>query len=136
MAHPQMFDDDDPQLARLREIVLSFPEVQEKVSHGRPVFFTKKIFAHFGGTRKLVTGGMEQHPQALLILPEPMDVEVLMERPDAFVPTYLGPAGWIGLELQTLDDDEVRELLTDSYRNTAPARLVRQLASETPPSQT
>lgn len=136
MAHPQMFDHDDPQLARLREIALSLPEVQEKVSHGRPAFFTKKIFAHFGGTRKLVTGGMEQHPQALLILPDPMDAEVLMERPDAFVPMYLGPTGWIGLELQALDDDEVRELLTDSYRNTAPARLVRQLASETPPSQT
>lgn len=130
MAHPQMFDDDDPQLARLRKTALSLPEAQEKVSHGRPAFFTKKIFAHFGGTRKLLTGGMEQHPQALLILPDPMDAEVLMERPDAVVPMYLGPTGWIGLELETLDENDLSDLLTDSYRNTAPAGLVRELAAE------
>ena len=132
MAHPQMFDPDDLQLARLREIALSFPEAGEKVSHGRPAFFTKKIFAHYGGTRKLVTGEMEQHPQALLILPDPLDAEVLMERPDAFVPMYLGPSGWIGLELETLADEDLRDLLADSYRNTASARLVRQLSAEAP----
>ncbi|MDN5585798.1 MAG: MmcQ/YjbR family DNA-binding protein [Brevibacterium sp.] len=131
MAHPQMFDPEDPQLARLREIALSFPETQEKVSHGRPTFFTKKVFAYFGGARKLITGGMEQHPQALLILPDPMDAEVLLERPDAFVPMYLGPSGWIGLEVEVLDEEELRELLTDSYRNTAPARLVAQISSGT-----
>lgn len=125
-----MFDPDDPLLARVRENALSFPEAREKVSHGRPAFFTKKIFAHYGGTRKLVTGGMEQHPQALLILPDPMEAEVLMERPDAFVPMYLGPSGWIGLELDALDEDDLRDLLADSYRNTAPARLVRQLSAE------
>lgn len=126
-----MFDPEDPQLARLREIALSFPETQEKVSHGRPTFFTKKVFAYFGGARKLITGGMEQHPQALLILPDPMDAEVLLERPDAFVPMYLGPSGWIGLEVEVLDEEELRELLTDSYRNTAPARLVAQISSGT-----
>lgn len=129
MAHPQMFDPDDPQLARLREIALSLPKAQEKVSRGRPAFFTKKVFAHFGGTRKHVTGEIEQHPQAMLILPDPVDAEVLMERPDAFVPMYLGPTGWIGLELEALDEDEIRDLLTESYRNTAPAGLVRRLSA-------
>lgn len=73
---------------------------------------------------------MEQRPHAMLILPDPMDAEVLLERPDAFVPMYLGPSGWIGLEVENLTDDEVRELLADSYRNTAPARLVREIPSE------
>lgn len=130
MAHPQMFDPDDPLLERVRRTALSLPEAQEKVSHGRPAFFTKKVFAHYGGTRKYVTGEMEQHPQSLLILPEPMHAEVLMERSDAFVPMYLGPSGWIGLEVAELDEDELRELLTDSYRDTAPAGLVRQLSTE------
>ena len=130
MAHPQMFDPDDPLLERVRRAALSLPEAQEKVSHGRPAFFTKKVFAHYGGTRKHVTGEMEQHPQAVLILPEPMHAEVLMERPDAFVPMYLGPSGWIGLEVNELGEEELCELLTDSYRNTAPARLVRQLSTE------
>lgn len=133
MAHPQMFDPDDPQLARLRRIALSLPEAQEKISHGRPAFFTKKIFAHFGGTEKLVTGEMVQHPHALLVLLDPMDAEVMLERPDSFVPMYLGPSGWIGLELDEFDEEDLRDLLADSYRNTASARLVRESAAETRP---
>lgn len=127
MAHPLMFDPDDPLLTWFRAIALSFPEADEKISHGRPTFFTKKIFTILGGTLKLESGVMEQRPHAMLILPDPMDAEVLLERPDAFVPMYLGPSGWIGLELESLAEDDLRELLADSYRNTAPARLVRLL---------
>lgn len=127
MAHPQMFDDDDPMLERVRAIALSLPEAQEKISHGRPAFFTKKIFAHYGGTEKLASGEMVQHPQALLVLLDPMDTEVVLERLDSFVPMYLGPSGWVGLGLDDLDDEELRELIIDSYRSTASARLVREL---------
>ena len=83
MAHPQMFDDDDPMLERVRAIALSLPESAEKISHGRPAFFTKKIFAHYGGTEKLESGEMVQHPQALLVLLDPMDAEVVLERSDS-----------------------------------------------------
>lgn len=127
MAHPQMFDDDDPMLERVRAIALSLPEAAEKISHGRPAFFTKKIFAHYGGTEKLGPKEMVQHPQALLVLLDPMDAEVVLERPDSFVPMYLGPSGWVGLGLDDLDDEELRELTIDSYRNTASARLAREL---------
>jgi hypothetical protein len=127
MAHPQMFDDDDPMLKRVRAIALGLPGADEKISHGRPAFFTKKIFAHYGGTEKLASGEMVQHPQALLLLLDPMDAEVVLERPDSFVPMYLGPSGWVGLGLDDLDDEELRELTIDSYRNTASARLVREL---------
>ena len=44
MAHQQMFDDDDPLLAQVRALALALPEADEKVSHGRPAFFTKKVF--------------------------------------------------------------------------------------------
>ena len=127
MAHPQMFDDDDPMLERVRAIALGLPESAEKISHGRPAFFTKKIFAHYGGTEKLASGEMVQHPQALLVLLDPMDAEVVLERLDSFVPLDLGPSGWVGLGLDDLDDEELRELIIDSYRSTASARLVREL---------
>ena len=130
MAHPQMFDDDDPMLERVRTIALSLPEAAEKISHGRPAFFTKKIFAHYGGTEKLASGEMVQHPQALLVLLDPMDAEVVLERPDSFVPMYLGPSGWVGLEFADLDDGEIRELLVDSYRNTASATLIKALDAQ------
>lgn len=52
MAHPLMFDAGDPLLARLRGIALAMPGAAEKVSHGRPAFFTTKVFAYYGGTTK------------------------------------------------------------------------------------
>ena len=52
MAHPQMFDDDDPYLGRVRALAARFPGTAEKVSHGRPAFFTRKVFAYYGGVPK------------------------------------------------------------------------------------
>lgn len=44
------------------------------------------------------------------------------------VPAYLGPAGRLGLDLDERTDlEEVAELLEDSFRLTAPARLVATL---------
>jgi len=53
MAHQQMFDDDDPLLAQVRALALALPEADEKVSHGRPAFFTKKVFCIYGGSLKI-----------------------------------------------------------------------------------
>ncbi|WP_432790403.1 MmcQ/YjbR family DNA-binding protein [Brevibacterium sp. K11IcPPYGO002] len=130
MAHPQMFDDDDPMLERVRAIALGLPEAAEKISHGRPAFFTKKIFAHYSGTEKHDSGAMVQHPQALLVLLDPMNAEAVLEQPGSFIPMYLGPSGWVGLEIADLDDGEIRELLVDSYRNTASARLIKALDAQ------
>ena len=52
MSHPVMFDDQDPYLARVRDICLALPGADEKISHGRPNFFTRKVFATFGGSLK------------------------------------------------------------------------------------
>jgi predicted DNA-binding protein (MmcQ/YjbR family) len=49
-----------------------------------------------------------------------------------FVPAYLGPSGWIGLDLTKKTDwAEVAELVEASYRQTAPTKLVAQLDSGT-----
>ncbi|MEL6890727.1 MAG: MmcQ/YjbR family DNA-binding protein [Actinomycetota bacterium] len=127
MAHPQMFDDDDPFLARVREIGLALPGAAEKVSHGRPALFTKKVFAYYGGSLK-VNGEWVQHPHSIMVLPDPDERLALLDDERAFVPAYLGPSGWIGVDL---DDDtdwrEVAELLDASYRLTAPKRLIAEL---------
>ena len=46
-----------------------------------------------------------------------------------FVPAYYGPSGWVGLDFTAAEVDwgEVADLVEQSYRNTAPARLVRLL---------
>lgn len=127
MAHPQMFDDDDPVLARVREIALALPEAAEKISHGRPSFFTTKVFCSYGGSVK-VAGDWVQHPSCVLVQADPSEREALRELPDAFVPGYLGPSGWTGIDI-TADTDwvELAELIEESYRLTASKRLVAEL---------
>jgi hypothetical protein len=49
-----------------------------------------------------------------------------------FVPRYVGPKGWIGIHLDGAPDwDLVRDLILDSYRMTAPKRVVRMLDEAT-----
>lgn len=128
MAHPLMFDEDDPLLARLRSIALALPDAQEKVSHGRPTFSTTKVFAYYGGSVK-ADGGHVRHDHAVLVLPEADEREALVRDPRFFVPAYLGPYGWLGLDLEPLGEDwsEVEELVESSYRATAGPRRVKAL---------
>ncbi len=124
-----MYDDDDPVLARVREIALALPGAAEKVSHGRPAFFTTKVFAYYGGSLK-VDGDWVQHPQSVMVRLDPEDHATLLGDPRSFVPAYLGPSGWLGLDLAVGDDAgwaEVAEWLDASYRLTAPKRLLAEL---------
>lgn len=130
MAHEIMFDADDPVLARLREVCLALPGAREKVSHGRPTFFTTKVFATYGGVVK-GNHDPEPHRQSLLVLLDPAELEAMLADERCYFPAYVGPSGWIGLDLgddpDAVDWTEVAELVDDSYRNTAPRALVREL---------
>src|SRR5690554_6799111 len=113
--HDLMFDNNDPLLARVRAIALAFPESQEKVSHGRPAFFTGKVFAYFGGALK-ADGEWVQHPQSLVILSDLAEREALRQRPGTYAPAYLGVSGWTGVDLSSDSDwEEVAELIEDSF---------------------
>ena len=122
-----MFDEDDRYLARVRELALGFPGAAEKVSHGRPAFFTKKVFAYYGGSLK-VDGDWVQHGQSLIVLAEADERPALLEDPRVYVPAYLGPSGWLGVDLDDQTDwDEVGELVDASFRLTAPRRAIAEL---------
>ncbi|MDN5895097.1 MAG: MmcQ/YjbR family DNA-binding protein [Nocardioides sp.] len=129
MSHPVMFSEDDPGLSRLRELCLSFPGAEEFVSHGRPNFRTKKIFASFGGSEKLRPGEHRQVPSACMIKVDPSELPALDEDDRFFVPSYVGPYGWRATDLAQpeVDWDEVAELVDASYRLTAPKALVKKL---------
>lgn len=122
-----MFDDTDPVLARLREIALALPGAEEKVSFGRPLFFTKKTFALYGGGTK---GGAATYPRSVLIKPDADEVPGLEADSRFYVPAYWATAGWMGLDLERDPDwTEVAELLDMSYRNTAAKTLIKRLDS-------
>lgn len=131
MAHPQMFDDDDPQLVQVRAIALALPGAQEKISHGRPAFFTTKVHCYYGGS-VTVDGRWEAHDQAVVLHLPSAETAALQQDPRCFVPAYLGASGWIGLDLDARTDaQELAELIEESYRTVAPRRLVAALDGTT-----
>lgn len=122
-----MFDEADLTLSRVRSLALAFPDAAEKVSHGRPAFFTTKVFAYYGGSVK-VDGVYQQHEQSVVVLLEPDERSALVDDERVYVPAYLGPAGWIGVDLTAGTDwDEINELLDASYRRTAGKRRIAAL---------
>jgi hypothetical protein len=126
VAHPLRYRDDDPLLVRLREVALALPEAAEKVSHGRPNFYTVKVFAMFGG---VVKGDhfADDFAQSVVFLPDADERVALLTDDRFFVPGYVGAYGWIGLDFRSgaVDWAEVGELVEMSYRNTAPKRLIK-----------
>ena len=94
MAHPKMYSDDDPLLLRLRALCLAFPDATEKEAFGRPTFRCGKIFAYYGQ-------GQTGHPRpaSIQVLPEADEREALLADARFYVPSYIGPYGWVGLDL-------------------------------------
>lgn len=140
-----MFADDDPLLGRVRQIALAFPEAQERVSHGSPNWFHRKTFASW---RAHIKGEHDSTRlnRALCFLPDEQERVALLEDDRFHVPAYIGPSGWLALDLahhlgepgrthlhpddpDGVDWVEVRELVDMSYRNTAPKKLVALLDS-------
>jgi len=123
-----MFSDDDLGLTELRAWALGFPEAFEKVSWGRPVFCAPKMFAMYGGNMK-ADGQMVAFPHSLLVKVDDSDRKSLDQDSRFFYPAYLGPSGWMGLDLTAakVDWDEVAELLDASFRLVAPKKLIKQL---------
>lgn len=132
MGHPVRFRDDDPVLVRVRAIALALPGSAERISHGRPNFFTRTTFVHFGA---VVKGDHDsrQWEQAIQVLPSGQERRALLEDDRFFVPGYTGPYGWLGMDLApaSTDWDEVAELIDMSYRVTAPKKLIAELDART-----
>jgi len=128
MPHPIMFSDDDFGLRELRGIALGFPQAFEKVSWGRPVFCAPKIFAMYGGSLKRPDGHV-RFDHSLLVKVDESDRVALEQDERFFYPAYMGPSGWLGLDLMaaTVDWDEVTELIDSSFRMVAAKKLVKEL---------
>ena len=132
MPHPIMFRDDDPGLAEVRKIALSFPEAFEKVSWGRPVFFVPRRCSSCtaAASKPQTKGEYIQYPHSILVKVDDSDRRALEQDKRFFYPAYMGPFGWLGLDLtarKKVDWGEVRELIDASFRMVAPKKLIRLL---------
>jgi hypothetical protein len=100
-------------LSRLRRICLSLPEATEKISHGEPTFFVyKRVFCMFANNHH------NDGHIAVWIPTEPeQQTTLLKSSPDKyFYPPYVGGAGWIGIELTRVDDEDLGVHLLESWR--------------------
>jgi hypothetical protein len=100
-------------LSRVRRICLAMPESGEKISHGEPTFFARKrvftMFAnnhHKDGHIAVWIPAAPGH-QAALIAASPKRY---------FRPPYVGPSGWVGIELKEIDDDELACHIRDAWQ--------------------
>ena len=113
---------DDP-LPRLRALCLALPEVTERVSHGEPTWFVRRAFVSYA----------ERHHDDRVAFwcaaPAGAQEELVAAEPERFFrPPYVGGRGWLGVRLDTDPDwAEIAEIVTDAYRQVAPARLVARL---------
>ena len=106
----------------VRKMALALPEAVEQETWGTPTFRIRtKIFAMFAEEQRDVWVKSTHDEQRAL---------TQMDPDTFFVPPYVGPSGWIGVHVRTVDRDEMRELLTEAWRLTAPKRLVASFEDE------
>jgi len=120
-ARPAMQRRSATPLARLREVAFSLPEVTEKEAWGEPTFRVgEKLFAMFA-TDHHHDGNIAVWCKAAMGMQEIL-IDADPER--FFKPPYVGPKGWIGIRLVgKVDWEEVRALLAESWRMTAPKKM-------------
>jgi hypothetical protein len=105
--------DDGRQIKRLRRLCLSLPGTIEKISHGEPTFFTpKRVFAMFANNHH------DDGHIAVWLPAGPGVQEALIEEESEifFRPPYVGPAGWVGVELSRIDDEWLETLIRSAFQ--------------------
>ena len=110
----------------VRELCLAFPAAEEFESHGSPNYRAKKgkVFAvwtlnHHG----------DGHVGLWLNTPALEQSRLLASSKHLYKPPYVGPSGWIGIELnQGMPWKRVRELVHLAYVNSSPPKLVARAA--------
>jgi phosphoribosylglycinamide formyltransferase 1 len=120
--------DPDWLLARVGELALALPEVEDRPSHGSPGWRVAggKYFAIFSRHHH-----GEQEVAVLVKTSGQDELAALIEGdPDSYYrPAYYGASGWVGIVLNRkgVDWDNVAAWLERSWRDVAPKRLTKLL---------
>ncbi len=106
----------------VREVCLSFPETEEYLSHGSPNFRVRKgktyatyVVNHHGDGRIALWLNAPEGAQSHYAGSEPRHF---------FVPPYVGPRGWLGVNLDTgVSWKRIAALVREAYEKVAPTEL-------------
>jgi hypothetical protein len=113
-------DKGEKHLQRVRRICMALPETVEKLSHGEPTFFVRKrVFA-------MCSNNHHNDGHIAVVLPAAIGVQAALIEgsPEKFYrPPYVGVRGWIGVELERVDDKELALHIHEAWRLIAPEKL-------------
>jgi hypothetical protein len=120
---------EEPRLVQLTKICLALPEAARECMNSHAAFTVrKKTFAYFLN---------DHHGDGIISVAckalSGENTALAAAQPDRFyLPAYIGPKGWIALRLNIgkVDWQEVAELVTASYGQIAPKRLVALLPAQ------
>jgi hypothetical protein len=112
-------------LAGVRDACLRLPETSERPSHGGPAFFIR-------GKTCFVMFMDSHHGDGRLAIwcaaPEGVQEELVETEPSRFFrPPYVGQRGWIGVQLLTVDRDELDAIALEAFRSVAPPAVLKLL---------
>ena len=116
----------EKQLERVRRICSGLPEIIERLSHGEPTFFVnKKVFVMFADNHH-----DDGHIAVWLPVPAGLQTALLETDPETyFKPPYVGTRGWIGIELDRIDDKDLTFHIQTAWELIAPKRLLSRVKS-------
>ncbi len=101
----------------VRRLALSLPEVEERPTWGEATFRVRnKIFV------LLSANGQQAGVKAS---PEDQDALIRMDPETFAVAHYTGRFGWVTVQLASVDPTDMRQLVTEAWRRTAPKGLTR-----------
>lgn len=116
-------------LDRVRQIARAWPRTEKRLSQGAPSWW--------GGRKTFATFRDDHHGDERTSIWIKSDFETQEGLVDAspdlfFVPPYVGPIGWLGVDLSSdrkgsVDWNIVAGLLEDGYRLVAPKRAIKTL---------
>jgi len=101
------------QLQRVRKNCLSLPDSMEKPSHGEPTFFARKrVFAMFSNNHH-----GDGHVAVWVPAPPGLQEALIEEAPEIYYrPPYVGPSGWVGIELDQVGDEALEAHLRQAWK--------------------
>jgi hypothetical protein len=104
--------------ADAQRIVAALPECEE-------VFVAEWGHPTFRVRGKMFAAGTPEGPTISVKASKEEQAELVAARPETYRPApYVGRYGWVEVRLSDVDEVELRELLVEAWRRTAPKRLV------------
>ena len=100
----------------VRKLALAFPGAEEGTSYGTPAFKVRgKLFARLHQSGEALVVGIDENDRALRMKADPETY---------FITDHYLAYPWMLVRLSLVQEDDLRELLEDSWRRVAPQNLI------------